>query len=65
MLISRLINYSDTWIYSSQINHSDLSKIDIETGVKNWVSNLFPYLTEQGKKEFRFIIHYEAHKLTD
>ena len=55
-LAERMINYGNTWLYSSNLYPNKLSSNDIDYYVNTFLSILFPFLTAQGKKEFQNLL---------
>ena len=52
-LAERMINYGNTWLYSSNLYANQLNRIKIDSHVKLYLSMLFPFLTSKGKKELQ------------
>ena len=55
-LAERMINYGNTWLYSSRIYSEDLSRKNIDYPVNTFLSMLFPFLTSQGKEDFKNLL---------
>ena len=47
-LAERMINYGNTWLYSSRLYPNKLNKNDIEFHVNSFLSMLYPFLTTKG-----------------
>ncbi|WP_412983925.1 TetR/AcrR family transcriptional regulator [Pontimicrobium sp. IMCC45349] len=52
-LAERMINYGNTWLYSSSLYSNRLNTANIDYHVNIYLSMLFPFLTSKGKKEFQ------------
>ena len=53
-LIDRIIDYSNTWLYASELyDRSEKSIEIIELASFHLLSMLYPYLTETGQQDFR------------
>ena len=55
-LAERMINYGNTWLYSSRLYSNALDTYNIEYYVNSYLSILFPYLTSKGKREFQNLL---------
>ncbi|RAJ12327.1 TetR/AcrR family transcriptional regulator [Arenibacter echinorum] len=55
-LAERMINYGNTWLYSSRLYSNKLDTHNIEYYVNAYLSILFPYLTSKGKREFQHLL---------
>lgn len=56
LLAERMINYGNTWLYSSRLYSNRVSEKEIGYHVNTLLSMLFPYLTNKGKNEFKKIL---------
>lgn len=61
-LTERMINYGNTWIYSSGLYLNQLSPQHIENQVNILLSMLYPFLTKKGQKEFENVLPALFHK---
>ena len=52
-LAERMINYGNTWLYSSSLYSNSLNTANIDFHVNIYLSMLYPFLTSKGKKEFQ------------
>ncbi len=52
MLAQRMVNFGDTWIYSSEIYRLKNTKEFIDSQRNTMLAMLYPYLTTEGKKEY-------------
>jgi AcrR family transcriptional regulator len=52
MLAERMINYGDTWIYSSEVYRREHTKKEIESQSASMLSMLYPYLTDKGAEQY-------------
>lgn len=48
MLSERMINFGDTWIYTSEVYRKKSTKENIERQSKAMLAMIYPYLTEEG-----------------
>lgn len=55
-LAERMINYGNTWLYSSRLYPNKLNIYNIDYHVKTFLIMLYPFLTIQGKKEFENLL---------
>ncbi|WP_428740473.1 TetR/AcrR family transcriptional regulator [Tenacibaculum sp.] len=55
-LAERMIDYGNTWLYSSCLYSKKLHSDKIDYHVNTLLSILFPFLTPQGKKEFQNLL---------
>ena len=55
-LTERMINYGNTWIYSSGLYLNRFTAIHIENQVNTLLSMLYPFLTLRGQKEFKNLL---------
>ncbi|MEZ5024060.1 MAG: hypothetical protein R2728_12535 [Chitinophagales bacterium] len=55
-LAERMINYGNTWLYSSSLYPDKLSSDNLDNHVNTYLSILYPFLTSQGKKEFKNVL---------
>jgi len=53
LLIDRMINFSDTWIYSSALYHKKIDNAYVLRQASQLVSMLYPYLSENGKRQYK------------
>ncbi len=59
LLIERMINFSDTWIYASALYHKKIDNVYLLRQASQLISMLYPYLSQAGKEEYRKIYpHY-------
>jgi AcrR family transcriptional regulator len=56
MLSERMINFGDTWIYSSEVYQKNNSKDDITVQSQSMLAILYPYLTKKGMEEFEKVV---------
>lgn len=60
LLSERLIDYSNTWLYASIVQNTPTSEqLLIEQSAFHLLSMLYPYLTDQGKDQFRLLYALE------
>lgn len=52
-LAERMINYGNTWLYSSRLYSNKIDSVNLDYYVNIYLSMLFPFLTNKGKKEFQ------------
>lgn len=52
ILAERMVNFGDTWIYTSEVYNRNSSKKQLEYQVNAMLAMLFPYLTDTGLQEF-------------
>ncbi|WP_438423902.1 TetR/AcrR family transcriptional regulator [Aquimarina macrocephali] len=55
-LAERMINYGNTWLYSTRLYVNKLNSNDIDNHVNTLLSMLYPFLTSLGQKEFKKIL---------
>ncbi len=55
-LAERMIDYGNTWLYSSHLYSNKLNTGNIDYHVNTFLSILFPFLTSKGKKEFQNLL---------
>lgn len=55
-LAERMINYGNTWLYSSCLYTNKLNSTNIDYYIHIFLSILFPFLTSKGKKEFQNLL---------
>ena len=55
-LAERMVNYGNTWLYSSSLYSNKLNTDNIDSNVNIFLSMLYPYLTHSGKKEFQNLL---------
>ena len=55
-LAERMINYGNTWLYSSRLYPNNLNTHNLDYYVNTYLSILFPFLTAQGKREFQSLL---------
>lgn len=55
-LAERMINYGNTWLYSSRLYSNKLDTHTIDDYVNTYLSILFPFLTSEGKSEFHNLL---------
>ncbi|SMG46847.1 TetR/AcrR family transcriptional regulator [Arenibacter troitsensis] len=55
-LAERMINYGNTWLYSSRLYSNKLDTRTIDYYAITYLSILFPFLTSQGKSEFQNLL---------
>ena len=55
-LAERMINYGNTWLYSSRLYLNKLNEKDIDNKVNVFLSMFFPFLTPLGQKEFKHLV---------
>ncbi|PXX25741.1 TetR/AcrR family transcriptional regulator [Arenibacter sp. ARW7G5Y1] len=55
-LAERMINYGNTWLYSSRLYANKLDAHQIDYHVNTYLSILFPFLTSHGKREFQNLL---------
>ena len=54
LLIHRMIDFSNTWIYASSLYEKNkISSTFIKNQATTLMAMLYPYLTKQGKEEFK------------
>lgn len=60
LLASLMIDFSNTWIYSSQLyNQKKVTHDDISYHAFRLLSMIYPYLTKKGKTEYKSVFPYE------
>ncbi|MGH1434174.1 MAG: TetR/AcrR family transcriptional regulator [Lewinella sp.] len=52
ILAERMVNFGDTWIYTSEIYNKRSSKKHLEHQVNSMLAMIYPYLTQKGIQEF-------------
>jgi len=52
MLAERMVNFGDTWIYTSEVYKRSSSKKYLERQVNAMLTIIYPYLTRKGIQEF-------------
>lgn len=52
MLAQRMVNFGDTWIYSSEIYRLKNTKEYIDSQSNTMITMLYPYLTPEGEKAY-------------
>lgn len=52
ILAERMINFGDTWIYTSEVYNRSSSKKQLEYQVNAMLAMIYPYLTDKGIQEF-------------
>ena len=55
-LAERMVDYGNTWLYSSRLYPDKLKTHNIDYHVNMFLSILFPFLTTQGKEEFQNLL---------
>jgi AcrR family transcriptional regulator len=55
-LAERMVNYGNTWLYSSRLYRNNFMINDIDYYVNTLLSMLFPFLTSQGQKEYKVLL---------
>lgn len=55
LLIERMINHSNTWLYNSSVKNEKLSAAFIHKQAAALISMLYPYLTKTGKSDFKML----------
>ena len=55
-LAERMIDYGNTWLYSSKLYSNKLNSKNIDYHANTLLSMLFPFLSSQGKKEFENLL---------
>lgn len=55
-LAERMINYGNTWLYSSRLYPKKDESLDLAHHVNVYLSILHPFLTKKGKEEFRKVL---------
>lgn len=53
LLAERMVNFGDTWIYTSEVYNRRSSKKNIENQVSAMLAIIYPYLTVKGVQEFQ------------
>lgn len=53
ILAERMVNFGDTWIYTSEVYSRINSKKHLEGQVKAMLTIIYPYLTKKGEQEFK------------
>ncbi|MEZ5004762.1 MAG: TetR/AcrR family transcriptional regulator [Chitinophagales bacterium] len=56
LLIEGMIGFSNTWLYNSLVYNKNGVELDAEQPTLQLISMLYPYLTNQGKAEFRKVM---------
>ncbi len=52
ILAERMVNFGDTWIYTSEVYNRRNSKKLLESQVNSMLAMIYPYLTRKGIQEF-------------
>lgn len=52
-LIEGMITYSNTWLYNSFIYDVEINEKYVESNAEKLIGMLYPYLTENGKSQYR------------
>jgi AcrR family transcriptional regulator len=52
MLSERMINFGDTWIYTSELYRKKSSEEHIEHQSEVMMAMIYPYLTEEGRRKY-------------
>lgn len=52
ILAERMVNFGDTWIYTSEVYNRSSSKEQITYQVNAMLAMIYPYLTDKGLQEF-------------
>jgi AcrR family transcriptional regulator len=55
-LAVRMVNYGNTWLYSTRLYTKDFRINHIDNQVNTLLSMLFPFLTSQGLKEYKILL---------
>ena len=55
-LAERMIDYGNTWLYSSRLYSNNLNSDNLDYHVNSFLSFLFPFLTIKGKKDFQNLL---------
>ena len=55
-LSERMVNFSDTWLYSSKLYTNSIDSDYVELQANILLSMLYPYLTAKGKSELQLLI---------
>lgn len=56
LLAERMVNYGNTWLYSTGLYSNVLKETAIDNQVNALFSMLYPFLTDKGKKEFKNVL---------
>jgi AcrR family transcriptional regulator len=56
MLSERMINFGDTWIYSSEVYRKNNTGEDVVAQSHSMLAILYPYLTEEGVQEYEKVV---------
>ncbi|MDB0037728.1 TetR/AcrR family transcriptional regulator [bacterium] len=56
MLSERMINFGNTWLYTSEVYRKISSKEYIESQSKAMLATFYPYLTEEGVEEYLKVV---------
>lgn len=55
-LAERMVNYGNTWLYSSRLYRNNIMINDIDYQVNTLLSMLFPFLTSEGQREYKILL---------
>jgi hypothetical protein len=56
MLSERMINFGDTWIYTSELYRKKGTRDHIESQSKVMLAMIYPYLTKEGIHEYLKVV---------
>ena len=56
VLAERMVNFGDTWIYTSELYDKNTSDTYMESQGDAMLAMIYPYLTAEGKQEFEKVI---------